>query len=178
MTASNKAIPSKGGMFAGAADTDRPALAATLMVGALALLGLQDSLVKLISGEVSLWQFQLLRSACNLAMIIVIARFYGGGSLPFPKRVGAVVLRSLLMVGAMIVLGGATRLTNSGLSITEWAPIKGALPPLNAESWLSEFKKYQQIPRKNSPKNSQANFENTPAKKKSQKNSHVNPKRN
>lgn len=52
----------------------------------------------------------------------------------------------LLMVGAMIVLGGATRLTNSGLSITEWAPIKGALPPLNTEAWLSEFQKYQQIP--------------------------------
>lgn len=52
----------------------------------------------------------------------------------------------VLLVGAMIVLGGATRLTNSGLSITEWAPIKGALPPLNAEAWLSEFQKYQQIP--------------------------------
>ena len=87
MTASNKAIPSKGGMFAGDENLDRPALAATLMVGALALLGLQDSLVKLISGEVSLWQFQLLRSACNMAMIIVISRFYGGGSRPFPKRV-------------------------------------------------------------------------------------------
>ncbi len=52
----------------------------------------------------------------------------------------------VLLVGAMIVLGGATRLTNSGLSITEWAPIRGALPPLSAEAWLSEFQKYQQIP--------------------------------
>ena len=52
----------------------------------------------------------------------------------------------VLLVGAMIVLGGATRLTNSGLSITEWAPIKGALPPLSHEAWLSEFQKYQQIP--------------------------------
>lgn len=52
----------------------------------------------------------------------------------------------VLLVGAMIVLGGATRLTNSGLSITEWAPIKGAFPPLNTEAWLSEFHKYQQIP--------------------------------
>ena len=52
----------------------------------------------------------------------------------------------LLLVGAMIVLGGATRLTNSGLSITEWAPIRGALPPLSTEAWLSEFQKYQQIP--------------------------------
>lgn len=52
----------------------------------------------------------------------------------------------VLLVGAMIVLGGATRLTNSGLSITEWAPIRGALPPLSSEAWQSEFLKYQQIP--------------------------------
>jgi len=52
----------------------------------------------------------------------------------------------VLLVAAMIVLGGATRLTNSGLSITEWAPIKGALPPLSLEAWKSEFLKYQQIP--------------------------------
>ena len=56
------------------------------------------------------------------------------------------LLVMVLLVGAMIVLGGATRLTNSGLSITEWAPIRGALPPLNTEAWLSEFQKYQQIP--------------------------------
>jgi len=52
----------------------------------------------------------------------------------------------VLLVAAMIVLGGATRLTNSGLSITEWAPIRGALPPLSLEAWQSEFQKYQQIP--------------------------------
>lgn len=52
----------------------------------------------------------------------------------------------MLLVMAMIVIGGATRLTNSGLSITEWAPIKGALPPLSLEAWQSEFAKYQQIP--------------------------------
>ncbi len=52
----------------------------------------------------------------------------------------------LVLVAAMIVLGGATRLTNSGLSITEWRPITGVLPPLNHEQWLSEFEKYKQIP--------------------------------
>jgi len=52
----------------------------------------------------------------------------------------------LLLVAAMIVVGGATRLTNSGLSITEWAPIRGALPPLSTEAWLVEFEKYKQIP--------------------------------
>ena len=52
----------------------------------------------------------------------------------------------LVLVAMMIVLGGATRLTNSGLSITEWAPIRGALPPLSHEAWLAEFAKYKQIP--------------------------------
>lgn len=48
-----------------------------------------------------------------------------------------------LMVYAMILIGGATRLTDSGLSITEWAPLKGALPPLGEAAWLSEFEKYK-----------------------------------
>ncbi|NNE57876.1 MAG: COX15/CtaA family protein [Hellea sp.] len=52
----------------------------------------------------------------------------------------------VLLVIAMIVLGGATRLTNSGLSITEWEPIKGAFPPLSLEQWQAEFEKYKQIP--------------------------------
>src|SRR5690606_12590446 len=51
-----------------------------------------------------------------------------------------------LLVVAMIVLGGATRLTGSGLSITEWQPFLGAIPPLNEADWQAEFLKYQQIP--------------------------------
>jgi cytochrome c oxidase assembly protein subunit 15 len=43
------------------------------------------------------------------------------------------------LVFLMVVVGGATRLTGSGLSITEWKPITGALPPLSAESWTEEF---------------------------------------
>jgi len=50
------------------------------------------------------------------------------------------------LVFLMVVVGGITRLTESGLSITEWKPITGALPPLNEASWLSEFEKYKQIP--------------------------------
>jgi cytochrome c oxidase assembly protein subunit 15 len=50
------------------------------------------------------------------------------------------------LVIAMVVIGGATRLTNSGLSITEWSPITGALPPLSQEAWIAEFEKYKQIP--------------------------------
>ena len=50
------------------------------------------------------------------------------------------------MVAAMIALGGATRLTGSGLSITEWAPVTGALPPMDQATWQREFEAYQQIP--------------------------------
>ena len=50
------------------------------------------------------------------------------------------------LVAAMIVVGGLTRLTDSGLSITEWAPIHGAIPPLNAADWAEEFVKYQASP--------------------------------
>lgn len=50
------------------------------------------------------------------------------------------------LVFAMVVVGGVTRLTHSGLSITEWAPIKGVLPPLDDARWLEEFAKYQRIP--------------------------------
>lgn len=56
------------------------------------------------------------------------------------------LLVMVVLVAAMIVLGGATRLTNSGLSITEWRPITGALPPLSHAQWMSEFEKYKQIP--------------------------------
>jgi len=51
-----------------------------------------------------------------------------------------------LLVLAMIVIGGLTRLTDSGLSITEWKPLTGALPPMSAEAWAVEFDKYRQIP--------------------------------
>ncbi|MCP4384545.1 MAG: heme A synthase, partial [Hyphomicrobiales bacterium] len=51
-----------------------------------------------------------------------------------------------LLVIVMILIGGATRLTDSGLSITEWQPIHGVIPPLNQAEWQEEFAKYQQIP--------------------------------
>ena len=50
------------------------------------------------------------------------------------------------LVFAMVAVGGATRLTGSGLSITEWKPIMGAIPPLNEADWLIAFEKYKQIP--------------------------------
>jgi heme a synthase len=51
-----------------------------------------------------------------------------------------------LLVATMIAVGGLTRLTDSGLSITEWRPVTGALPPMDDAAWAEEFAKYQQIP--------------------------------
>jgi len=50
------------------------------------------------------------------------------------------------LVFAMVIVGGATRLTESGLSITEWQPLLGAIPPLSEADWLAAFEKYKQIP--------------------------------
>ncbi len=59
-------------------------------------------------------------------------------------RVWLMVLFALVVV--MIAVGGLTRLTDSGLSITEWAPISGAIPPLSEADWQAEFDLYRQIP--------------------------------
>ncbi|MDP5336592.1 MAG: COX15/CtaA family protein, partial [Paracoccaceae bacterium] len=59
-------------------------------------------------------------------------------------RAWLMVLFAMVMV--MIAVGGLTRLTDSGLSITEWRPLTGAIPPLNQADWEAEFAKYQQIP--------------------------------
>lgn len=50
------------------------------------------------------------------------------------------------LIVAMMLVGGATRLTDSGLSITEWKPIYGIIPPLDEAEWQEEFARYQQIP--------------------------------
>src|SRR4051812_11326933 len=50
------------------------------------------------------------------------------------------------LVLAMVLVGGATRLTESGLSITEWKPVMGVVPPLSQNAWRAEFEKYQAIP--------------------------------
>ena len=50
------------------------------------------------------------------------------------------------LVAAMVIVGGATRLTDSGLSIVEWRPVTGAIPPMSEADWLSEFEKYKTIP--------------------------------
>jgi len=56
------------------------------------------------------------------------------------------LLLLIALVLLMVTVGGATRLTGSGLSITEWKPITGAIPPLNAADWAREFSLYQASP--------------------------------
>ena len=50
------------------------------------------------------------------------------------------------LIFATVLVGGATRLTESGLSITEWKPVTGALPPMSEAAWQAEFDKYKTIP--------------------------------
>jgi heme a synthase len=75
-------------------------------------------------------------------------------STPFEPSMPAQHVRALriwlgalaLLIVAMILVGGATRLTDSGLSITEWQPIIGAVPPLSDADWDKAFAAYQKIP--------------------------------
>ncbi|WP_091738826.1 COX15/CtaA family protein [Phenylobacterium immobile] len=62
------------------------------------------------------------------------------------RAVALWLLLTAAMVLAMVVVGGATRLTDSGLSITEWKPVTGAIPPLSRADWQAEFARYQTIP--------------------------------
>jgi heme a synthase len=70
-------------------------------------------------------------------------------AIPHDPRRKAVRHWLIMMIGLvvlMVMVGGATRLTGSGLSITEWRPVTGALPPLTDEAWQIEFEKYRAIP--------------------------------
>lgn len=61
------------------------------------------------------------------------------------KHIGLWLITGVIMIIVQIILGGITRLTGSGLSITEWKPLLGAIPPLNEQEWELAFKKYQEI---------------------------------
>ena len=75
----------------------------------------------------------------------------GGGLIDAAPKGARRAIRAWLivifvLVAAMIALGGATRLTGSGLSIVEWKPVTGVLPPADAAAWQAEFDAYKQIP--------------------------------
>jgi cytochrome c oxidase assembly protein subunit 15 len=61
-----------------------------------------------------------------------------------PVRLWLIAVAALIF--ATLIVGGATRLTESGLSITEWKPVTGVLPPTSEEGWSAEFEKYREIP--------------------------------
>ena len=62
-----------------------------------------------------------------------------------PAAVARWLMAVAWVIVVMVIVGGITRLTESGLSITEWKPVTGAIPPLNEEQWQAEFEAYQQI---------------------------------
>jgi cytochrome c oxidase assembly protein subunit 15 len=63
-----------------------------------------------------------------------------------PATIANWLLAVAVLIVLMVVVGGITRLTESGLSITEWKPLTGIIPPLNAEQWQAEFDNYKRIP--------------------------------
>lgn len=65
---------------------------------------------------------------------------------PRPLAISNLLFLVAGLVFAMVVVGGITRLTESGLSITEWRPVTGAIPPLTHDDWLRAFELYQQTP--------------------------------
>jgi cytochrome c oxidase assembly protein subunit 15 len=62
------------------------------------------------------------------------------------RGIRAWLVALFLLVAMMIAVGGLTRLTDSGLSITEWKPVTGAIPPLSEADWVTEFNKYKATP--------------------------------
>lgn len=91
---------------------------------------------------------EVLRITRHMAAAIGIdrdlSRTAGGSSRPALLARWLIGMASLVV--AMVIVGGITRLTESGLSITEWKPITGALPPLSQAQWQAEFDLYKQIP--------------------------------
>lgn len=63
-----------------------------------------------------------------------------------PRALANWLIAVAALIVAMVVIGGITRLTESGLSITQWKPVTGAIPPLSDAAWAEEFARYQQIP--------------------------------
>jgi drug/metabolite transporter (DMT)-like permease len=92
--------------------TDRPSLAATIMVGSLFILGLQDSIIKLTSGDVSVWQFQMMRATLNFTLLLLLTRVVWGVRCPKPKRVWAIALRSTFLATTMILFFGGIPFLN------------------------------------------------------------------
>ena len=64
----------------------------------------------------------------------------------YDRQIAAWLILCAGVIFGMILLGGVTRLTNSGLSMVEWKPLMGVIPPLGEQAWLETFEKYKQYP--------------------------------
>ena len=76
----------------------------------------------------------------------IFPQSFSSNSSSRTKAVAIWLLVGVAMIIVQILLGGVTRLTGSGLSITEWDVITGTLPPFNEQQWMQEFNKYKQTP--------------------------------
>ncbi|NWK94161.1 heme A synthase [Sphingobium lactosutens] len=74
------------------------------------------------------------------------ASAFRSSAIAMPRAIARWLLAVAALVFCMVVVGGITRLTESGLSITQWKPISGAIPPLTHDQWMEAFRLYQQIP--------------------------------
>lgn len=77
---------------------------------------------------------------------MTITRFASTRPASADMAVAYWLLAVALLIALMVTVGGLTRLTGSGLSITEWRPVTGVVPPLSEGAWKAEFAKYQRIP--------------------------------
>src|SRR5699024_5231783 len=84
---------------------------------------------------------KLLGYLCHSKFYRVIEK----GDYKKKKAVAIWLSVGVFMIMIQVVIGGVTRLTGSGLSMTEWDVIMGAIPPLNEDDWLSAFSSYQEI---------------------------------
>ena len=85
----------------------------------------------------------MISTASTVATVRAIPADRDAGS---HRAIAAWLLACCALVFAMVVVGGVTRLTHSGLSIVEWQPIVGALPPLDDAQWQQAFELYKQTP--------------------------------
>jgi len=79
-------------------------------------------------------------------LALALARAAAPAGAAADRPIAGWLLACCALVFAMVLVGGITRLTESGLSITEWEPVAGVLPPLDAAQWAAEFDRYKAIP--------------------------------
>ena len=77
---------------------------------------------------------------------LATSRGEAGADAGASRAVRAWLFAVAALIFVMVMVGGATRLTESGLSITQWQPVTGVIPPFGQAAWVEEFQRYKQIP--------------------------------